>query len=161
EASTEQARDAPDDGGRHRYELPGPVLPQPSTTAFAEAFAPDNPCGVTLLYPARHVQTALRHAAGHSGGLPRAAARVGEGVGEAWALGRALPGGRRQKAVCFAYPWKYATASPLALQVPGRPADPVVPDAVALGRPALQHLLEMGQGIQRRAVGHFVNQLLR
>ena len=43
EASTEQARDAPDDGGRHRYELPGPVLPQPSTTAFAAAFAPDNP----------------------------------------------------------------------------------------------------------------------
>ena len=50
---------------------------------------------------------------------------------------------------------------PVALRVPGNPPDPVVPDAVPLGRPTLQHILEMGQGMQRRAVRHFVNQLLR
>src|ERR671935_750590 len=39
-------------------------------------------------------------------------------------------------------------ASPL--QVPRNPADPVVPDAIPLGCPALQHILEVGQGMQRR-----------
>lgn len=48
-----------------------------------------------------------------------------------------------------------------ALHIPGHPADPVIPDAVALRRPALQHLLEMGEGMQRRAAGHFINQLFR
>ena len=33
--------------------------------------------------------------------------------------------------------WRHATAYPLMLQVPGHPAEPVVPDAVALGCPAL------------------------
>jgi hypothetical protein len=35
----------------------------------------------------------------------------------------------------------------IALQVPGDSADPVVPDAVPLGRSSLQHLLEVGQGL--------------
>src|SRR5438128_4967275 len=49
---------------------------------------------------------------------------------------------------------RHATAHPLMLQVPRNPADPVVPDAVPLGCPALQHILEVRQGMQRRAVGH-------
>ena len=68
--------------------------PRPSKTALAEAFALDNPCGFTLLSLARYVQTALRHAAGRSGGLPHGGARgrrCGRGVAAGGALGRALP----------------------------------------------------------------------
>jgi hypothetical protein len=75
--------------------------PQPSKTALAEAFAPANPCGFTLVYPARHVQTALRHAAGRSGRRPFGAERVGEGVGKAWppagVMGKALPEGSAKR----------------------------------------------------------------
>src|SRR5688572_4038351 len=42
------------------------------------------------------------------------------------------------------------------LQGSSDPADLVVPDAVALGRPSVQHILEMRQALQRGAGGHFV-----
>jgi hypothetical protein len=45
----------------------------------------------------------------------------------------------------------------IELQVQRNPADPVVPDTVPLGRSAPQHILEVGQGMQRGAVGHFVD----